>query len=180
MPDAAKKRSQKSLVAEYVRLYRPAEISAQTLAELRQFVLQGLGPGTKVSDRYLLDLLEAAPIPIARELGGLPMDLRGRVHFHDFGAAETSLRGLQEEFQTARALADRQREADCRRAVLKAKERLELILRRSSLRAEKRAEKQEMREWFRVWLETPELFGAWLDLRKRALGQVQERNRGPD
>jgi len=34
--------------------------------------------------------------------------------------------------------------------------------------AEKRAEKAEIRQWFRVWLETPEAFFDWLELRKRA------------
>jgi hypothetical protein len=34
--------------------------------------------------------------------------------------------------------------------------------------AQKRAEKQEILEWFRIWLETPETFFDWLDVRKRS------------
>ena len=32
--------------------------------------------------------------------------------------------------------------------------------------APKRQEKQEIARWFQVWLETPDLFAAWLELRK--------------
>jgi hypothetical protein len=32
----------------------------------------------------------------------------------------------------------------------------------------KREEKQEILEWFRIWLETPETFFDWLDVRKRS------------
>jgi hypothetical protein len=31
---------------------------------------------------------------------------------------------------------------------------------------DKRAEKQEIATWFRIWLETPDLFFDWLELRK--------------
>jgi hypothetical protein len=53
---------------------------------------------------------------------------------------------------------------------LRARQRLETLLRRPSLSAGKRAEKEEILSWVRVWLETPDLFPGWLDLRKRALG----------
>ena len=170
MPGAAKKPSRKALVEEYLRRYRPSVINAPTLAELRRHVLQGLEAGARVSDRYLLDLLEATAVPIARELGGLPPDLRGRVHFHDLSAAEASLRDLLREDELARA-ADSLRVEDCRRAVLRAKQRLEMLLRQRGLNPAKRAEKEEILGWFRVWLETPQLFSDWLDLRRRALKQ---------
>lgn len=168
MSGAAKKPTRKSLVEQYLRLRRPAEISEEGLIELRRYVSEGLG-GARLSDRYLLDLVERAGMPVARELGGLPLELCDRVHFHDFAAAEASLRDLEREYEAARAASDGQRAQDCRRAVLRAKERLNMMLRRRGLSPDKRAEKQEMLGWFRVWLETPELFSDWLDLRKREL-----------
>ncbi|MBI3664918.1 MAG: hypothetical protein HY236_01620 [Acidobacteria bacterium] len=141
MPGAAKKPSRKALVEEYLRRNRPAEIDAPALAALRRYVIEGLGEGARVSNRYLLDLLESTDVPIARELGGLPPDLRGRVHFHDLAAAEASLRDLLQEDEMARAAANSRRLEDCRHAVLQAKERLEMILRRAGLSPAKRAEK---------------------------------------
>ncbi len=172
MPGAAKKPSRKKLVEEYLERHKPSEINAETLAGMRRFVIDALGGEAKISQRYLLDLAEAAGTPVARELGGQPADLRGRVHFHDFAAAESSLRDLAQEYANARAAGDRQRAEDCRRAVLRGRQRLEFLLRRPGLSPEKRAEKEEILAWFRVWLETPELFHDWLELRKKA--RIQE------
>ncbi len=168
MSRAPKKPSRKLLVEQYLREKRPAEINTATLADLRRYVSQALD-GASVSDRYLLEIVEETSTPVARELGGLPADLRGRVHFHDFASAEASLRDLEREYGAARAVADRQRAADCRRAVLRGKQRLEMILRQRSLSEAKRAEKQEMLGWFRVWLENPELSGDWIELRRREI-----------
>ena len=172
MPGNAKKPTRKSLVEEYLRLHNPAAITPGNVADLRRYVSQGLG-GAAVSNRYLLDVVEATGVRVARELGGLPPDLRNRVHVHDYAVAEASLREMQQEYESARCAGDRPRTQDCRRAVQKGKERLELLLRRPKLDAAKRAEKEEILSWFRVWLETPELFSEWLDLRKRVLPPLQ-------
>ncbi|HZS50757.1 MAG TPA: hypothetical protein VFA54_07850 [Bryobacterales bacterium] len=172
MPGAGKKPSRKSVFEEYIRANPPAEINRQTLAELRDSISQRLG-GAAVSERYLLELIEHTAVPISRELGGLPPDLRNRVRFHDFASAEASLYDLQKEYEDARRAGDRLRAQDCRRAVLRGRQRLELLLRRPRWRAEKRAEKIEILGWFRVWLENPELFRTWLELRKRAIDWAQ-------
>ena len=157
---------------EFLRQTAPAEITAPVLAALRRRLAAGL-PGARVRDRYLVELAEAAGFPVARELGGLPADLRDRLHFHDFDAAEASLREMAREYAAA---ADRTRRQDCRRAVLRARDRLSALLRHPGLSAAKRAEKEEIASWFRVWLETPELFSDWIDLRRRALaGRTEPR-----
>ena len=168
MPGDGKKPTRKSLVAEYLRLQGSQEITPERLNQLRRFVSLGLD-GAAVSNRYLLELAEYAGVSVSRELGGLPADLRERVHFHDCAAAEASLLEMQQEYEKARAAGDGLRAQDCRRAVLRARERLDLLLRRRGLSPEKRVEKEEILSWFRVWLETPELFSDWLALRRRAL-----------
>src|SRR5579885_2276208 len=172
MPAPGRKPSRKTLVEEYMRTKPVEEINRRTLAELRDYVSQRLG-GAAVSERYLLELIEHTAVPISRELGGLPPDLRNRVRFHDFASAEASLYDLQKEYEDARRAGDRLRAQDCRRAVLRGRQRLELLLRRPRWRAEKRAEKIEILGWFRVWLENPELFRTWLELRKRAIDWAQ-------
>ncbi len=165
MPGAAKPPSRKSLVLEFLQLQRPPEITREVLTALRRHVLQHL-PDAVPSDRYLLALAEQSGVPVSRELGGLPLDLVHRLHLHDLAAAEQSLRDFQQEYSQA---GSRQHAADCRRAVLRARSRLESMLRRPSLSPAKRAEKEEILSWVRVWLDSPALFPAWLDLRKRAL-----------
>ena len=173
MSGPAKPPSRKALVEEFLRECNPAEVTPAVLAAARRYVIARL-EGVRVSDRYLVELAEAAGFAVAREAGGLPTDLRNRVHFHDFDAAEASLRDLQREYVAARETSDRLRMQDCRRAVLRAKERLGLLLRRPGLGGDKSAAKEEIAAWFRVWLETPELFSDWIALRRQVLDRKPE------
>jgi len=44
--------------------------------------------------------------------------------------------------------------------------RAEMIARNHKVDPEKRAEKEEIMQWFKVWLETPDAFFDWLEVRK--------------
>ena len=46
--------------------------------------------------------------------------------------------------------------------------RAEMIARNPRVDAQKRDQKQEILQWFRIWLETPDTFFDWLDLRKQS------------
>jgi hypothetical protein len=48
------------------------------------------------------------------------------------------------------------------------KRRAEMISRNPKVEAPKRAEKEEIANWFRIWLENPDSFFDWLDLRKQS------------
>jgi len=48
------------------------------------------------------------------------------------------------------------------------KRRAEMIARNRKVEAQKRAEKEEIAGWFRIWLETPDAFFDWLDVRKKS------------
>jgi hypothetical protein len=48
------------------------------------------------------------------------------------------------------------------------KRRAEMISRNQKVEAPKRAEKEEIANWFRIWLETPDAFFDWLDVRKQS------------
>jgi hypothetical protein len=48
------------------------------------------------------------------------------------------------------------------------KRRAEMISRNNKVEAPKRAEKEEIAGWFRIWLETPDAFFDWLDVRKQS------------
>lgn len=167
MSPRASKPSIKSLVLQYLEVHRPAEIDERELAAIERSVSDGLARAKPASRSYLLGILSETPLAIARSLGGLPVDLRGRVHFGSLERARESLLDLQAEYSRARAARSRERAEDCRRAVRQAKDRLKLMLRKPSLSAEKRQEKEEILRWFLVWLETPELFDRWLALRRR-------------
>jgi hypothetical protein len=48
------------------------------------------------------------------------------------------------------------------------KRRAEMISRNQKVEPQKRAEKVEIASWFRIWLETPDSFFDWLDVRKQS------------
>lgn len=171
MSPRAARPSVRSVVAEYLAARQPAPIGEEELAALQRHVNAALSRSKPVSRTYLLALLAETDLDISRSLGGLPVDLRRRVHISTPERAAESLLDLLAEYRKARAQGDRWRADDCRRAVRQGKDRLRLILRRPGLSQEKQQEKQEILNWFLVWLETPDLFDSWLTLRRtRALG----------
>ena len=62
---------------------------------------------------------------------------------------------------------DRQRARYCRRQVIAAKDRARFLARSPKTSPEKKARKDEMAQWMLVWLENPEVFPAWVEIRKR-------------
>jgi hypothetical protein len=48
------------------------------------------------------------------------------------------------------------------------KRRAEMISRNHKVEPHKREEKVEIASWFRIWLETPDAFFDWLDVRKQS------------
>jgi hypothetical protein len=158
----------KSILEQWLDGRRPARIGRDAWADLRK----ALGAaGKTASDYYLLDLLLGHELEIDRSLGGFAVELRGRVHTRDRTAAEESLMEMSREYAAARGRGDADRAADCRRAVRHAAERIRMQLGRRGLSADKRDEKQELLQWFRVWLETPELFPDWVALRRSQAGE---------
>jgi hypothetical protein len=55
-----------------------------------------------------------------------------------------------------------------REAALNAKTKAQLLSRDHSLRESLRGVQEEINEWFHIWLQTPEIFVDWLDLRRRS------------
>jgi hypothetical protein len=100
--------------------------------------------------------------------------LEGVLHFHDLTAAENSLRLLDAAWREYRASADREGADLARKLVLRGRQRAESLAANARVDARKREEKREMARWFAIWLENPDLFFDWLDLRKRA-GDFRER-----
>lgn len=154
------------LIRQFLEERRPERIGPHEWDELVRHVSRAVGDARKVHARYVLDVLHETDVGVDRSLGGLPLDLRGRVHGRDPDAAADSLLAMSSEYVRARASGDAARAEDVRQAVRQAKDRLRLTLMRRNLREETRAEKREILEWFLVWLENPAILPAWLEVRR--------------
>jgi hypothetical protein len=95
-------------------------------------------------------------------------DLDGILSFSTFSEAEETLRRLnilRQKYQLSR---DSKGTSHCRHIASLGRKRAELISRNKRVDAQKRKQKEEIANWFRIWLETPALFFDWLELRKNS------------
>lgn len=92
--------------------------------------------------------------------------LTGILSFSDFAAAEETIRKLESLRENYRNAGDKRGMEYCRQIALLGRRRAEMISRNTRVSIEKRMQKQEIADWFRVWLENPEIFENWLALRK--------------
>ena len=162
----ASRTSIRGLILAFLEERQPARIGPPEWEALLAYVARGAGDARRVNPRYVLEVLHETETEVDRSLGGLPLDLRGRVHSGSPDAAAESLLAMSTEYAQARNAKDAVRAEDVRRAVRQAKDRLRLTLRRKNLREETRGEKQELLEWFLVWLENPGVFPAWLEAKR--------------
>ncbi len=95
-------------------------------------------------------------------------DLKGILEFSDFAAAENTIRKLEILCRKYQKSSDKKGVVYCRSIALLGRRRAEVISRNSRVSLSKRLQKREIAEWFRVWLETPDLFSDWLAMRKEA------------
>ena len=149
--DSASKSIKKRL-AEYLATAQPAAITETVWREL----LTNLAP---VSESYLRELLRQTGLPFDQPYAGIVQ--------HTFDELEESLRAMLVVYTESTAAGDRVRARYCRRQVIAAKDRAKFLLAGDSTPPEKRAQKEEMLQWMMVWLENPEVFPAWVDIRKR-------------
>lgn len=156
----------RSVVDEFVARSAGTEIGQEAFETLRKQIAAQRG-GAPPSRPAVLEFLLATDAEISRTIGGFAPDLRGRVHIGDADSAEASLIEMSGEYGQARTAGHSLRAADCRRAVQHGEQRLRFLSGRPNLSPAKRREKSELREWFRVWLEAPELFPDWVLLRRR-------------
>ena len=148
-------KSVKRELRDYLESRRPPAISEAVWRELKE----RLAP---VSESYLRDLLRETGLPFEQPYAGIRQ--------HTFDELEQSLLEMLDVYRAATSNGDRERARYARRQVIAAKDRANFLARNPRTSAEKRAHKTEMAQWMLVWLENPEVFPAWVKVRKEGVG----------
>ena len=148
MPDKSRKQRLREFLAA-------GRITAVGEAEW-QAALRSLAP---ISESYLRDLLRETGLAFAQPYAGIRQKT--------FADLEHDLREMLTVYAEAMRAGDRQRARYCRRQVIAAKDRARFVARNPKTSPEKKAQKEEMAGWMLVWLENPEVFPAWVGIRKR-------------
>jgi hypothetical protein len=94
-------------------------------------------------------------------------DLEGILSFSDLEETEKTIRNLEKLCRQYAKTSDKKGVAYCRKIALLGRRRAEYISRNKRVGLQKRLEKKEIAEWFRIWLDAPELFEDWLAMRKQ-------------
>jgi hypothetical protein len=91
---------------------------------------------------------------------------RNVLRFSDFEQAAGSIKRLENLRRQFARKKDQEGARRVRETALRGKQRAQMIAANKSVDARKRAEKEEIANWFTVWLQTPEIFDDWLSLRR--------------
>ena len=148
--------------------FTPAEIE-----QIRRQLVAKLGTSGKTAPDYIAEVLAAAGLRVvlstqADTQGQYEEEFRDLLHFATLEEAEICLMRLDELWRKFRSEHQRAAAERVLEVARLGRRRAEMIARNPRVEAHKRDQKQEILEWFRIWLETPDAFFDWLDLRKRS------------
>jgi hypothetical protein len=163
--------TKKELIVDAARELGLQKWTAAEIDQLRRKLIADHGEAGKSSNEYISEVLEAIGWKVqlteredAEERFEEEFD--DILHFKTVHDAEVSLTRLDElmrRFQMHGEKAAVERVLEIARL---GKRRAEMISHNRKVEAHKRDEKREIAEWFRIWLETPDAFFDWLEVRK--------------
>jgi hypothetical protein len=166
-------KTKKALILETAREIKVQQWTPAEIDQLRRRLLAEHGEAGKAGSDYIADVLQDAGQKViinqqeeAEEK--YEEEFEDLLHFKTLVDAEVSIMRLDElmrKFQTQGEHAAVERVLNVARL---GKRRAEMISRNRKVEAQKRAEKEEIGNWFRIWLETPDAFFDWLEVRKQA------------
>jgi len=149
-----------------VQLWSSAEID-----QLRRKLAAEHGEAGKTGNDYISDVLKGAGMRVQlteREEAEdrFEDEFEDILHFKTLQDAEVSLTRLDELMRRFQAHGEKAAVGRVLEIARLGKRRAEMIERNRKVEAKKREEKKEIAEWFRIWLENPEAFFDWLEVRK--------------
>ena len=148
--------------------WTPAEID-----QLRRKLLADHGAEGKTGSDYIADVLQSAGWKVVltqqeEAEDQFEEEFEDLLHFKTLGDAEVSLMRLDELLRRFKLHGEKAAAERVLEVARLGKRRAEMISRNHKVEAHKRAEKEEISNWFRIWLENPDAFFDWLEVRKQA------------
>src|SRR5882762_3132311 len=183
MTDAVKHK--KDMILDAARDLGVEKWTVAEIDQLRRKLLADHGEAGKTGNDYIADVLKAAGWKIQiteREEAEeqFEEEFEDILHFKTLKDAEVSLTRLDELLRRFRTHGERAAVERVLEIARLGKRRAEMISRNRKVEEQKRKEKKEIAEWFRIWLEAPDTFFDWLDVRKASpefhatFGEIEE------
>jgi hypothetical protein len=166
-------KSKKDLILETAREIGASKWTLAEIDQLRRKLIAEHGEEAKTSSDYIAEILKGAGWKVLLALQEeaeeqYEEEFEDLLHFKTLEDAEVSIMRLDElmrKFQAHGEAAAVERVLGVARL---GKRRAEMISRNHKVEPHKRDEKVEIANWFRIWLETPDAFFDWLDIRKQS------------
>jgi hypothetical protein len=163
--------TKKEIILEIAREFSVARFTPAEVEQIRRRLMARMGVAGKTSPDYIAGVLETGGMRVAwttkEDSEGLyEEEFHDLLHFANLEEAEMCIVRLDElfrKFQNDGEHAEAKRVLEVARL---GRRRAEMIARNHRVEPEKRAEKEEIMHWFKVWLETPDAFFDWLEVRK--------------
>ena len=166
-------KTKKALILETAREIGAEKWTAAEIDQLRRRLLAEHGEEAKTGSDYIADVLKTAGLKVTLSQleeveDQFEEEFEDLLHFKTLSDAEVSLMRLDELWRRFQAHGEKAAAGRVLDVARLGKRRAEMIARNRKVEPQKRAEKEEMANWFRIWLETPDAFFDWLDVRKKS------------
>jgi len=163
--------TKKAMILEAARGLGIQRWTTAEVDQLRRKLIADHGEAGKSSNEYIAEVLKTMGWKVQlseREEAEerFEEEFEDILHFKTLGDAEVSLTRLDELLRRFRAHGERAAVGRVLEIARLGKRRAEMISHNRKVEAQKREEKREIAEWFRIWLETPDAFFGWLEVRK--------------
>jgi hypothetical protein len=169
MTEAVK--TKKALILEAARELSIQKWTTAEIDQLRRKLIADHGEEGKSTNEYIGEVLKSMGWKVQlteREEAEerFEEEFEDILHFRTLSDAEVSLTRLDELLRRFRTHGEKAAVERVLEIARLGKRRAEMISHNRKVEAPKREEKKEIAEWFRIWLETPDAFFDWLEVRK--------------
>ena len=163
--------TKKAMILEAARELGIQRWSTAEIDQLRRKLIADHGETGKSSNDYIADVLKSMGWKVQlseREEAEdrFEEEFEDILHFKTLGDAEVSLTRLDELLRRFQAHGEKAAMERVMEIARLGKRRAEMISHNRKVEGQKRDEKREIAEWFRIWLEMPDAFFDWLEVRK--------------
>jgi hypothetical protein len=171
--------TKKALILEVAQGLAKPRFTPAEIEQIRRQLIAQLGASGKTSSDYIVSVLEEAGL---RVVWSTQSDTEGRyeeefadlLHFSTLDEAEMCIVRLDELLRKFSVEGEKAAAERAREVARLGKRRAEMIARNHKVDSQKRAEKEEIGRWFTIWLETPDAFFDWLEVRKQSAEFVEQ------
>jgi len=166
-------KTKKALILETAREINVQKWTPAEIDQLRRRLVAAHGEAGKTGSDYIADVLKDAGHRVLLSLQEeaeeqYEEEFEDILHFKTLEDAEVSIMRLDELMRKFRAHGEQAAAERVLNVARLGKRRAEMISRNHKVEPHKRDEKIEIANWFRIWLETPDVFFDWLDVRKQS------------